>query len=101
MKNCLIINVSAFFKTIYNETISYSTVREATVKNIPVAIVYRLVQLIILAYIIGYSIYNKIFYFISKFNFIVTIFYGIRAIKLVITFYQQLQQKLKGLALLV
>lgn len=47
------LNVKTFFKTLYTESLSYSTVREATVENKPVAIIYRLVQLAILSYIIG------------------------------------------------
>lgn len=52
-KSSVGINVRAFFKTFYSEIFSYSTVREATVENRPVAIIYRIVQLCILAYIIG------------------------------------------------
>ena len=47
------INLRACCKTIYTETFSYSTVREASIENKPVAIIYRLVQISILAYIIG------------------------------------------------
>jgi hypothetical protein len=48
-----ILNVKAFCKTLYEGTFSYSTVREVTVDNKPVAILYRIVQLLILSYIIG------------------------------------------------
>ena len=47
------INARALFKTIYTETLSYSTVREANIQNNSVAIIYRLMQLFILAYVIG------------------------------------------------
>lgn len=47
------LNIKAFFKTLYEGTFSYSTVREVTVDNKPVAILYRIIQLLILTYIIG------------------------------------------------
>jgi hypothetical protein len=47
------LNAKACLKTIYNESLSYSTVREASIENKPVAIIYRLIQLAILSYIIG------------------------------------------------
>jgi hypothetical protein len=49
----LSINTRACCKTILSETFSYSTVREASIENKPVAIIYRLVQIGILSYIIG------------------------------------------------
>ena len=55
------VNLKACFKTIYTEAFSYSTVREINVEHKPVAIFYRLVQLLILIYIIGYSFED--FYF--------------------------------------
>jgi len=54
------INVRAFCRTLYSGIFSYSTVREINVEYKPVAVVYRLVQLLILVYIIGYDIiWNK------------------------------------------
>ena len=52
-KNHLVISIKSFFKTLYVSTISYSTVRQASIENKPVAITYRLIQIAIISYIIG------------------------------------------------
>lgn len=65
------INVKACCKTVFSETISYSTVRSAHIESKSVAIVYRLAQLGILTYIIGYDIIlNKVNKTIKKFRII-------------------------------
>ena len=46
-------NARDCFRIFYSTAFSYSTVREVSVQNRPVVIIYRLVQLIILAYVIG------------------------------------------------
>lgn len=53
--------LNTFLKSVLIDTISYSTVRSATVTSKGVVIVYRLSQLAVLAYIIGYKI-NFCFY---------------------------------------
>jgi hypothetical protein len=46
-------NLGAFFSASF----TYSTVREARVRSFKVALIFRTIQLLILAYIIGYVIY--------------------------------------------
>ena len=47
------VNKKAFLKTLFSGTLSYSTVRSATIESKAVGIVYRITQLVILSYIIG------------------------------------------------
>jgi hypothetical protein len=42
-----------FFKAIEKEIFTYSTVRSATIDNKFVAVIYRLMQLVIITYVIG------------------------------------------------
>ncbi len=50
------INTRAFVRLLYSETFTYSTVRSASIDNKLVAVIYRIVQLAILSYIIGYEL---------------------------------------------
>ena len=61
-------NLSTCFKMLYTETFTYSTVRSANINNKPVAIMYRIMQFSILAYIIGY-LYIVIFFITSSYCF--------------------------------